>query len=571
MASGTPHCPRSIVFPGRPLALPEGKVLRQARTAATGSGLACFNPHLARGQGATPRLRAGDQGDIRWFQSSPCPRARCYRSAGEARLACECCFNPHLARGQGATQHAGVLTVRHPRFQSSPCPRARCYRPGRIATSQRVSRFNPHLARGQGATYTEWRCSAVLLEFQSSPCPRARCYRRCGRRCGEKAQVSILTLPEGKVLHRLASDGCRWWFQSSPCPRARCYAARNWHMPMSPRRFNPHLARGQGATSVNFTWCDGLSHVSILTLPEGKVLLGRSQDPGERFHRFNPHLARGQGATFLIERKQGRVDHVSILTLPEGKVLQAWFVDSRGRQLFQSSPCPRARCYSDPHPSNGVADHRFNPHLARGQGATSAPSRLISPPSQFQSSPCPRARCYMASSTAHLPGHCLFQSSPCPRARCYAAAASLRVAVDGVSILTLPEGKVLRRRSTMTPSLLAAFQSSPCPRARCYPRSDHKIEGAMKFQSSPCPRARCYAALRIAQMVACTRFNPHLARGQGATHWPQMRVRRTASSFNPHLARGQGATARAWRQGAGERGFNPHLARGQGATRVEGH
>ena len=84
--------------------------------------------------------------------------------------------------------------------------------------------------------------------------------------------------------------------------------------------------------------------VSILTLPEGKVLLALVEPPELRQIRFNPHLARGQGATdiYVLGRLLG---YVSILTLPEGKVLPRTKGPGTAKVLFQSSPCPRARCY----------------------------------------------------------------------------------------------------------------------------------------------------------------------------------------------------------------------------------
>ena len=134
----------------------------------------------------------------------------------------------------------------------------------------------------------------------------------------------------------------------------------------------------------------------------------------------------------------------------------------------------------------------------------------------FQSSPCPRARCY-AAVNAWIPGVYAFQSSPCPRARCYYLAVGIVTILEHVSILTLPEGKVLRPKllahrclfkrvsiltlpegkvlpacaSSPVPRLFT-FQSSPCPRARCYIHGRPSRDQLLRFQSSPCPRARCY-------------------------------------------------------------------------------
>ncbi len=108
--------------------------------------------------------------------------------------------------------------------------------------------------------------------------------------------VSILTRPEGRVLPAIKFDlTIPDWFQSSPDPKAGCYVTQ---------------------TSYMF-W----SLVSILTRPEGRVLLVSI-------------------VSLLIEGP------VSILTRPEGRVLQ--LTDHMGviNILFQSSPDPKAGCYS---------------------------------------------------------------------------------------------------------------------------------------------------------------------------------------------------------------------------------
>ena len=134
----------------------------------------------------------------------------------------------------------------------------------------------------------------------------------------------------------------------------------------------------------------------------------------------------------------------------------------------------------------------------------------------------------------------LFQSSPCPRARRYPVL-PLRVQLYAcVSILALPEGKALRGR-------------------RCCQRG-----GSVRFN----PRlARGQGATRASWRPGCSShcFNPRLARGQGATR-SNRGARWHCGGFNPRLARGQGATKwrSTWRRC--DHGFNPRLARGQGAT-----
>ena len=87
-----------------------------------------------------------------------------------------------------------------------------------------------------------------MAKFQSSPAPKGRCCRIGPERVGDVLRVSILTGPEGPVLHERplrgrecprvsiltgpegpvlrsmphgsAGGGCR--FQSSPAPKGRC-------------------------------------------------------------------------------------------------------------------------------------------------------------------------------------------------------------------------------------------------------------------------------------------------------------------------------------------------------------
>jgi len=85
------------------------------------------------------------------FQSSPGPKARCYKSGGAACRASPLRFNPHRARRPGATAYRKVAVRDVWGFQSSPGPKARCYK-----------------AKAVGA--------ALAFLFQSSPGPKARCY-----------------------------------------------------------------------------------------------------------------------------------------------------------------------------------------------------------------------------------------------------------------------------------------------------------------------------------------------------------------------------------------------------------
>ncbi len=251
----------------------------------------------------------------RMFQSSPDSKAGCYccRIGGGDRLRR---FNPHPTRRPGATAVRCAATIEAMLFQSSPDPKAGCYLAD-YAREVAWRCFNPHPTRRPGAT---WRTMP-------------------GRWRGG---VSILTRPEGRVLHAVAetftSDDV---FQSSPDPKAGCYYLPSLSFSTN-GRFNPHPTRRPGATTVG-PHKDVHPGVSILTRPEGRVLLGNvvgaawkgmfqsSPDPKAGCYArgnvlwvcssgFNPHPTRRPGATNNRWLRVG-APQVSILTRPEGRVL----------------------------------------------------------------------------------------------------------------------------------------------------------------------------------------------------------------------------------------------------------
>ncbi len=204
--------------------------------------------------------------------------------------------------------------------------------------------------------------------------------------------VSILTRPEGRVLHLgcyIVSDVITVSILTRPEGRV----LPNSQAQDGERQFcfNPHPTRRPGATFYEgrSTLC---ASVSILTRPEGRVLhvggssaydiagFQSSPDPKAGCYRvlarrrsvsacFNPHPTRRPGATLDKGVNILNLESVSILTRPEGRVLQI----PRWRTVmllrFQSSPDPKAGCYSSPiRPAADLSG--FNPHPTRRPGAT---------------------------------------------------------------------------------------------------------------------------------------------------------------------------------------------------------
>ncbi len=354
--------------------------------------------------------------------------------------------------------------------------------------------------------------------FQSSPGPKAECYARPDCRAvwglpvsiltrpeGRVLQawawatdgpgrVSILTRPEGRVLHpRRLRDNMRGnRFQSSPGPKAECYGGGDWPLVIASQfqsspgpkaecydcpaqsacittnSFNPHPARRPSATTRRKT--------SSRTHPR----------------RFNPHPARRPSATQLQFRHKLPIEGVSILTRPEGRVLPLGMNDqTRGLDVFQSSPGPKAECYNK-------AQDEF-PYTSKA----------------FQSSPGPKAECYdpglaelalaHAVSILTRPEGRVLQKRWLGRrctSRCFnphparrPSATSYRIVVSygaTVSILTRPEGRVLLYHTRLA-RRISLFQSSPGPKAECYSSVVRSRAGMpFRFQSSPGPKAERY-------------------------------------------------------------------------------
>ena len=137
----------------------------------------------------------------------------------------------------------------------------------------------------------------------------------------------------------------------------------------------------------------------------------------------------------------------------------------------------------------------FNPHPARGPGA--APS-------------CRGPSCRRSSFNPH-PARGPGAAGEIPGRRA--------TALDPVSILTRPGGRVLQATPTASPS------TRPCgfnPHPARGPGAARVLEGAgtlfHPFQSSPGPGAGCCRPESQLVQLGVTSFNPHPARGPGAAN-----------------------------------------------------
>ena len=215
--------------------------------------------------------------------------------------------------------------------------------------------------------------------------------------------VSILAQPEGRALlsDTLAFVTTVNMFQSSPSPKAGRSWRRRWCRPTPRTSFNPRPARRPGAPVRHAGVCHNRQHVSILAQPEGRALLASevvqaytkdmfqsspSPKAGRSWRRrwcrptprtcFNPRPARRPGAPGVGGGAGLHQGHVSILAQPEGRALLASeVVQAYTKDMFQSSPSPKAgrswrRRWCRPTPRTS-----FNPRPARRPGAPLLPAR----------------------------------------------------------------------------------------------------------------------------------------------------------------------------------------------------
>ena len=118
---------RTVAHPVSILTRPVGRVQPPRRNPGPAVQRPCFNPHPARGPGATIMRRRRSGSTKSGFQSSPGPWAGCNAIARYRYSQPSASFNPHPARGPGAT--ASVSPSEPPKissFQSSPGPWAGC-------------------------------------------------------------------------------------------------------------------------------------------------------------------------------------------------------------------------------------------------------------------------------------------------------------------------------------------------------------------------------------------------------------------------------------------------------------
>jgi len=108
-----------------------------------------------------------------------------------------------------------------------------------------------------------------------------------------------------------------------------------------------------------------------------------------------------------------------------------------------------------------------------------------------------------------------FQSSPVPRDGCYVCWRHPRRG-KCVSILTRPEGRVLRRWRPGRAQVRCGFNPHPSRGTGATENRLLDLPPHLQFQSSPVPRDGCYSLGSFSCFCASS-FNPHPSRGTGAT------------------------------------------------------
>jgi len=155
---------------------------------------------------------------------------------------------------------------------------------------------------------------------------------------------------------------------------------------------------------------------------------------------------------------------------------------------------------------------RFNPHPTRRSGATLVPVQAQMAP-LFQSSPDPKVGCYAPSYHGLADWLCF---NPHPTRRSGATNVWTQfVILYGVSILTRPEGRVLRPGRCL---VRCRFQVSILtrPEGRVLPGGDSRSSGTDSVSILTRPEGRVLPS----PLRACRSpdsFNPHPTRRSGAT------------------------------------------------------
>ena len=182
-----------------------------------------------------------------------------------------------------------------------------------------------------------------------------------------------------------------------------------------------------------------------------------------------------------------------------------------------------------------------------------------------------------------------FQSSPGPKAGCYDAVDGAAAPFRGVSILTRPEGRVLRGDDA-NGVVMGGVSILTRPEGRVLLPSSRRSPGGRTVSILTRPEGRVLRMLPLTGSCATSGFNPHPARRPGATGGgPRMPCPPASFQSSPGPKAGCYATMLhaalelgmfqsspgpkagcyfrrgSWRQSA-RRGFNPHPARRPGAT-----
>ncbi len=227
-----------------------------------------FNPHPTRRPGATGHERGQQVLAHVSILTRPEGRVlpRCCIACGSRP-----CLVSILTRPEGRVLRSSTTPITSPRlFQSSPDPKAGCYR--MEGAYNECNSSVSILTRPEGRVlHLRQDVAEDLRHVSILTRPEGRVLPGKGKGGHSMGVVSILTRPEGRVLpFKLANIPHSSQFQSSPDPKAGCYQAK-YSVYCLRLCFNPHPTRRPGATShclvIHYQ-----GHVSILTRPEGRVL-----------------------------------------------------------------------------------------------------------------------------------------------------------------------------------------------------------------------------------------------------------------------------------------------------------
>ena len=316
--AGSLHFRRALVV--SILSRPEGRLLREF--AWNKIGQSAFQSSAAPKDGCYTQASLASSLLKSTVSILSRPEGRLLRSRRQTGSLSPMCFNPQPPRRTAATCSAKYVTLSDsPRFQSSAAPKDGCY--GHTWSDESKQFIVSILSRPEGRLLLGMPIQATTATmFQSSAAPKDGCYYRRAVGDVRGLDVSILSRPEGRLLPSccsfisIHSSG----FQSSAAPKDGCYCIC-WVCPTAHQSFNPQPPRRTAATRTG-GFARDRAHTRFNPQPPRRTAATMSRRASVASSAsFNPQPPRRTAATITVAGAAASIERVSILSRPEGRLL----------------------------------------------------------------------------------------------------------------------------------------------------------------------------------------------------------------------------------------------------------